>query len=109
VEEDITPRPVVLAFARAMERKLRQNDHKPGWEGDGIGSLLWRLNEERLELHAAIDNHTIADPFQDIGGGDRIVLDSGEEPASEAVDVANFAMMLWDRFVGNLGSGREPR
>lgn len=36
-------RPEVAAFAIAMERKLRKNDHKGGWQDDAPEALLARL------------------------------------------------------------------
>jgi hypothetical protein len=66
----------VLLFALAMERKLRQNDHKGGWKNEWSPRLLERLWEEHVELYAAIET-----------GGDIL---------GEAADIANFAMMIAD-------------
>lgn len=69
-------RPQVRQFALQMERKLRQNDHKPGWENDSFDELFARMLEEAGEVLIA-----------------RI---TGDDPAGEIADVANFAMMIWD-------------
>jgi len=70
-------RPELVAFVIAMEKKLRTNDLKGGWRGDGEALLFAKLVTEVGELAAEIGH----------GTSDTI--------ASEAVDVANFAMMLW--------------
>lgn len=70
-------RPEVRAFAVAMEAKLKANDHKGGWQDDPIEYFFNRLTEEMMEL------------------GSAICRDDGVR--GEAVDVANFAMMIFDR------------
>ena len=83
-------RPEVLAFALAMERKLRANDHKGGWGGCTTGYLRRRLRAEVRELMKAMDavrhaqQRLFASPEQHAA-----VLD-------EAADVANFCLMLSD-------------
>ena len=74
-------RPEVQWFAEQMERTLRKNDHKGGWQVDSSGALLTRLKEETEELQAALIQG------QDI---------APEYSIKEAADVANFAMMLAD-------------
>jgi hypothetical protein len=80
------PRPEVMAFARAMEAKLRKHDAKrgtTGWKRDRAVALAQRLREEVDELDGAAE-----------------MFEEGEEPAenvlSEAADVGNFAMMIAD-------------
>ena len=73
-------RPEVVAFAHAMESKLRDNDHKSGWKGCGIDWLLARLTQEVGEL---------AEQLATDGPDD-------EDTIGEAADVANFAMMVAD-------------
>lgn len=68
----------VLWFAERMELKLKANDHKGHWSGEGYKYLLQRLKEEVSELENALEHMPSA-----------IVID-------EAADVANFAMMLAD-------------
>lgn len=66
-------------FAEEMEKKLRENDHKGGWDGCDPWGLIVRTYEELGEL---CDAYT-----------------SGEDPDTvirEAADVANFAMMVAD-------------
>ncbi|MGE7271378.1 hypothetical protein ACQKK5_07950 [Brevibacillus panacihumi] len=62
----------VTWFAEEMEKKLRENDHKGGWEDCDILWLYGRLLEEVDELAAA----------------------EGDDIVREAADVANFAMMI---------------
>lgn len=77
-------RPEVVAFAQAMERKLRANDHKGGWEDEDPEWLMDRLKEEVAELDRAI---TTRDGGPLSGRAMKRVI-------REASDVANFAMML---------------
>ena len=72
-------RPDVYWFANCMEEALRRNDHKGTWEHLDDWYLTRRLLEEVGELFAAL-------------------LEGRNEGAirDEAVDVANFAMMIAD-------------
>jgi NTP pyrophosphatase (non-canonical NTP hydrolase) len=76
-DEPLAIRPEVLEFARLMERKLRENDHKGGWEETGKHSLFRMLGEEVDELATAIHNSGNSAKTQE-----------------ECADVANFAMMI---------------
>lgn len=69
-------RPVVEAFAHAMEYKLQRNDHKGGWAETPNRVLFDRLEDEVKELADALAR----------GNYLEIML--------EAADVANFALML---------------
>ncbi len=75
----ILPREQVRDFAEEMERKLARNDHKRGWLELPVEALMLKLCVEIEELRIALDYETI------------------EEAMAEAVDVGNFAMMVWDR------------
>ncbi|MGG4288345.1 hypothetical protein ABEW81_11165 [Priestia megaterium] len=66
-------------FADQMEEKLRENDHKGGWEDCDYGYLIPRLGEEVNEL------------VQAIVSGQTVSI------VKEAADVANFAMMIADK------------
>lgn len=66
----------VVQFAQRMEEKLADNDHKPGWKHCSREELFTSLLLEVDELEDAL-----------FDGGN--VID-------EAVDVANFAMMIAD-------------
>jgi len=65
-------------FAEAMEKVLKENDDKEGWEECSNLYLVQRLVEETSELLK--------------------MMDAGEldDMCKEAVDVANFAMMIFD-------------
>jgi len=73
-----TVRDCVQQFAQQMEQTLKDNDYKGGWDHMSPLELLNRLKEETSELADA--------------------LEGGEESASikEAIDVANFAMMIFN-------------
>jgi len=66
-------------FAGMMEKKLRANDHKGGWHNCKNDYLFKRIREEITEL------------------ADAILYEDGDV-IDEAVDVANFAMMIADNF-----------
>lgn len=74
-------------FADRMKRKLRENEHKGGWDKDGNFALLERLNEETQELDDAICL------TEDAGIDERFM----EAVIDEAADVANFAMMIAEK------------
>lgn len=76
-------RPLVRYFAELMECTMRRNDHKGGWQDDPVEELLARLDEEVAELKHEVARHAI-NPCS------KLVL-------REAVDVANFAMIIADR------------
>ena len=74
-------------FAVAMEQKLQEHAHdrgKDGWLTEDVGWLLDRLKEETEELFAAI----VTDPEDE---------NWTKRAMEEAVDIANFAMMIYDR------------
>ena len=73
-------RPAVAAFAELMESRLQANDHKGGWSDCTFGYLWQRLGEERQELYRALVRRKRSWP----------------EVIHEAVDVANYAMMIAD-------------
>ena len=75
--------PVRLAvewFASQMEKKLRDNDNKPGWSDEPrdyfTARIMDELNELTYTLHRNPNNRDAA--------------------IKECVDIANFAMMLAD-------------
>ncbi len=104
-------RPEVVAFADAMEAKLRANDHKGGWQEDAPHELLRRLIEETAEVvrvmrpekgsqdfHAAAAMlDAAADMLRRWGPGLRTSADQ-DAVRGECADVGNFALMVADRF-----------
>ena len=77
----LSVRPPVQAFVQDMERQLRRNDRKSGWDGYHMTWHLERLLQETVELRGAIARPT----------------PRHREIVAEAADVANFAMMIADR------------
>ncbi|KKN51103.1 hypothetical protein LCGC14_0626130 [marine sediment metagenome] len=69
----------VLDFGCEMEKELKAHDHKTGWRELPVEALLRKLEIEIEELRVAIEFETITDAM------------------GEAVDVGNFALMVWDR------------
>lgn len=74
-------RPEVVAFASAMEERLKANDHKGGWQDCAVPWLIGRLRDEVAELGGATA------PMHGL---------SSHGILHEAADVANFAMMIAD-------------
>ena len=74
-------RPEVRAFAQSMEEVLRKNDHKGGWHNMSFAELVGCIAKENAELVRAFNSHPTANYWRDI--------------CHEAVDIANFAMMIF--------------
>jgi hypothetical protein len=92
-------RPEVYAFADAMERELRQNDHKGGWTECTDQYLIDKLMEEVVELIDAtvgIDADNIWDVLKQFGNHLFNEAGSAGNKISEAADVANIALMIAD-------------
>jgi hypothetical protein len=70
-----------------MEKKLSENDHKGGWHLCTIGYLKQRLLDEYRELVRRTEQRPLTKKAR-------------KEIAREAADVANFAMMIADRYGG---------
>lgn len=79
--EKLELRHEVEAFAQAMERQLRKNDHKGGWSGDSFSALGCRLMDEWGEVRATEERRR-----------------PPSEMLAECADVANFAMMIADNY-----------
>lgn len=77
-------RPEVVKFAVLMERQLRKNAFKGGWQNDTAQTLWPRIYEELDELGAELN------PFRPPGAHSRANI------GLEAADVANFLMMITD-------------
>ena len=75
---EIELRPAVKWFAQLMETKLRARDYRGGWSGCSIDNLAGQMGEEIEELAEAIGC-----------GRKKCIIE-------EAVDVANYCMMLAD-------------
>ena len=82
-------RPETKWFAAEMEKQLKANDHKGGWQDCDIWWLFKRLDQEKYELVKAIMNleKYWAEPLSPLYAAQLI---------KEAADVANFAMMIAD-------------
>ena len=76
----------VAWFSEQMEAKLAKNDHKGGWGNCELQYLSKRLTDERKELYEAIKSK------------------DSEKIIAECADIANFALMIADRFGNNYGT-----
>jgi hypothetical protein len=74
----------VIAFAKAMDEVLVRNDSKGGWWDCDIKYLQARLVEELGEYFAMVAKGSPS-CYQTY------------QFRKELIDIANFAMMLWDR------------
>lgn len=80
--------PVVLEFAKAMDDILTKNDYKGGWQDCDIEYLQARLVEEMGEYFRSV---AICNDYYRTYAKDKPIV------CKELLDIANFAMMLWDR------------
>lgn len=92
--KDIQPRESVMWFAKLMEAKLRENDHKKHWSEMDLEYLETRLEQEKQELEQALIAKSMGAP--------------GELAAWEAADVGNFAMMIAEIAMGIEKKTRRP-
>ncbi len=81
-------RPAVQKFAEQMEKVLKDNDHKDGWEDMSPWDIVERIREESDELFLAI-NAESGYPWSDNKEWCKALI-------GEATDMANFCMMLYD-------------
>jgi len=84
-------RPVVKWFAEQMEAALKRNDHKSGWLNDDWDELHDRILDETKELYRECGKFSKDE----------------EKIIKEAADVANFAMMIADKFGKQFGQEQE--
>jgi len=95
----VTLRPEVARFAQLMERVLRDNDHKGGWKDMEAADLLKRLRDETKELAQAIESQAVRCGCRSADECRHGLFAAGStDIVREAVDVANFAMMVADVF-----------
>ena len=71
----------VAWFAERMESRLRENDHKGGWEESSKGYLLNSLDDEFMESELRAALHSLSDA-------------DTEAIVAEAIDIANFAIAV---------------
>ncbi len=78
----------IMQFAEEMEIKLRENDHKGGWEHCNYSSLIEKLEQEIQEIKELFTCKECS--------ADTPYPSSYLELIREAADVANYAMMIAD-------------
>lgn len=89
-DDYVQRREALVAFVDQMELKLRRNEHKRNWREKPIEALFKLMLLEVEEFKVAHEFFTIA------------------ESRPELVDIANFAMICWDR-LGQLEQERNAR
>ena len=87
--------PEVQKFAEEMEKQLRANEHKGGWEDCTICHLIVELRRNSYELERAALR---------VDAG---LTSSIPSVVRRAANVANFAMMVADNWGGLLEGGGE--
>jgi len=103
----------VITFSEEMEKTLKENDHKPGWDGCSDDFLHNKLLEEVAEylLSMREDPVEVIRDFVDvmITKGNEIdrrrelsahAMGPGVNPQGELTDIANICMMLHDNHKG---------
>lgn len=70
----------VIDFAIEMERVLRKNDYKSGWDTCEVGYLVGKLFEETGEFSREYFRYA-----------------NISHSSEETIDIANICMMLWER------------
>lgn len=78
-QEGLILRPEVQRFAHALERRLRRNDHKSGWEYMSVRECLDRADDEREELEQELVQPTV----------------NVRAARREIEDAANFLLFAW--------------
>lgn len=78
-DDYVARREALVKFVDQMELKLRKNEHKKNWREKPIEALFRLLMLEVEEFKVAHEFFTV------------------EEARPELVDVANFALICWDR------------
>ena len=107
-ERVLDTRTDVIAFANAMEKTLRKNDHKDGWSDLKFSYLLDRLEEECKELEECFwmpdSRSEMVWLSDDLQPRRKFKLD---RIMDECTDVANFAMMIYSRLAALRRAGGE--
>lgn len=83
--DQLIPRPEIMAFAREMERRMAENDFRPGWQGSSVSYLSLRMREEAQRAAAL----ALGMPVGTLEGQTR-----AQNIINHAVDAANYTMML---------------
>lgn len=78
-DDTVQRRAALQTFADKMELVLRKHDHKTTWRTDPIEMLVRKLKLELMEFDIAYD------------------FERWEEARNEAVDLANFCLIVYDR------------
>ena len=89
-DDYVARRAALIKFVDEMEMKLRRNEHKRNWREKPI-EALFRL------LMLEVEEFRVANEFFTVG-----------ESRPELVDIANFAMICWDR-LGMLEQERNAK
>lgn len=82
----IVARGSIRWFAEHMESKLKENDHKGGWEENTVDDLFEKMKIEIIELQEELESDSIPSSIP-VWSANII---------RECADIANFAMMIAD-------------
>lgn len=78
-DDTLQRREALVKFTERMETVLRKHDSKSSWRTDPIDMLVRKLKLELMEFEIAYD------------------FERWEEARNEAVDLANFCLIVFDR------------
>lgn len=104
------PRDALAWFVGEMERKLRENDDKPGWLDDSLRALHRRLGRESEELREILDRPSYLKLPDGRGNHGAVAPYEAEDLVNiirESADIANFAAMIADNARRELESRLE--
>jgi len=87
IDDGVDKRKALKDFCDQMELKLRKNDHKTGWRDLPEAALFRLMTLEIEEFRLALEFLSV------------------REAMKELPDIANFAMMLYDRLSITGGAG----
>lgn len=80
-DQKVVLRPELRQFAEALELRLRENDHKSGWDQMSPDQCLRRAHVEMHELDEAAYSRKSGQPIEPV--------------LHEVEDTANFLFFLW--------------
>ena len=81
----------VKDFATIMEEKLKENEHKGGWDNCDNTFLFNRLLQEVTELHESLNDLKMSVEDDSSDDTQKVIA---RETMRECADVADFSMMI---------------
>ena len=73
-------------FFTAMEERIKENATKPGWKSEEYCYLLLKMNTHSLTISGRESYHPLSDEY---------TAEELNEYMDNAIDIANYAMMIY--------------